>query len=232
MKYLYRAVNALIAISILPIAFFMKMLYICVGTTDDLGSLIGTINETVNAGIKYNSIGLEESFSIKDLIDVFVTGNHYAYDLSEKSGEFVWPTALEPVDGRINAVVALFVATIVIALFVFFWSIFSNKRLPVVIASVAGAGTTVAMIACFNSAAAWITSGALKITDLLPKSTFSGMLGSIGSFFIDGMLEIAELKFDGMHLAFLFVFIGLICWTGAFYLVELGDNEEAKAKKH
>lgn len=233
MKYLYRIVNALLAIAILPVAFLMKMFYLCIGTTEDLGGILESLNEAIGGNSNYTSVGLEESFSIKDLIDVFVTGKHPVYDFSDGSGEFVWPAeALEPIDGRLNAVIALFVATIVIALFVFFWSIFSNKRIPVLVASVAGLGTTSAMIICFNSAAAWITSGALKITDILPESTFSGVLGTIGSFFIDGMLEIAELHFDGFHIAFLMIFIALICWTAAYYLVELGDNQEAKETKH
>lgn len=232
MKYLYRAVNALLAIAILPIAFFVKMFYVCIGTSDDMGDLMSTISGLINVDSSYTSVGLEESFSIKDLIDVF-TGKHYAYDLSDSTGTFIWPSeALEPIDGRVNATVVLFVVTIVIALFIFFWSIFSNKRLPVLFASVAGAGTTIGMIACFNSAAAWLTSGAIKITDLFPASTSSSLLGSIGAYFLDSMLVIAELKFDGFHLAFLIVFIALIAWTASFYLVELGDESEKKVKKH
>lgn len=234
MKYTYRIVNALIAASAIPLAFLLKFVYFCIGTSESLSGIFETIGKAAGNENPYTSVGLEESFSIKDLIEI-VTGNHDIYKFSDKGGVFVWPTELEIIDGRINATIALLIATLVIALFIVIWSICSDKRIPVLGASVAGLGTTIGMIACFNSLASVITSGEINLIKVFTGSSINGsdpgIVASLLSFLAKDAIVVDEFRFDGMQNGLLFVFIALIAWTAAFYLVELGDEEEKSAKK-
>ncbi len=232
MKYLYRAGNALLALAIFPIAYFMDLIYVCIVTTEGVKDLLGTVSGFLGKGeFDYDTIGVEDTFSIKRIIDIF-NGTDSMYDLSSRKGTFTWPAeAFEPIDGRINAVVVLFAVILVVALFIVVWSICSNKRLPIFIASVAGLASTVAMLVCFNSAAQVITSGGVDIMSLLLSSDNS-ILETIIGFVGDSIIKLDSIVIADIHKGFIGIFIALIVWSLSFYLVELGDKDEApKAKK-
>lgn len=234
MKYLYRIVNALIAFAAFPCAIFLKFVYFCIATSESLSGVFETLGNIAGNENPYSSVGLEESFSIKDLIEI-LTGNHDVYKFKGLGGgAFFWPQELEIVDGRINATIALFIATLLIALFIVIWSICSNKRLPVLGASVAGLGTTIGMISCFNSFAAVFESGEINLIKLFTSFSSpsdAGLLTGLVNFLAKDAIIVDEFRLDGVQNAFLFIFIGLIAWTAAYYLIELGDNEEKPEKK-
>lgn len=204
MKALYRIVNALLAASVFPVAVFVDLILFRLSTTIAEG-------------------GLEESISIKFIIDVITGKEAMWYDLimSNSSG-FSWPAALNPIKGRLIACVVFFALALIASLFIIVWSCCSNKRLPVIIASAGGLISTIVMIACFNSAAGLFMDGTINILNVFS----SGWIMSLAGKFV----SVDLLSLGGFQNGFIFIFIGLLVWTGAYYLVELGDTEEEKAK--
>ncbi len=169
--------------------------------------------------------GLVETVRIKDIIDVMTgKGTVFGIPIEKGSlGEFVWPEALDPANARIITVVVCFALALIAALFIIIWSIFSNKRIPVVIASLTGIVSVIVMTACFNSAAALFTNGIINVVELFTSNWLISMLGDL--------ILIDSLDFAGFQNGMLVVFICLLVWTGAFYLVEIGEPKEEKPSK-
>ena len=80
------------------------------------------------------------------------------------------------------------------------------------------------LIITFTSASRFITSDTFKISDLL------GDAGWIAEL-VSGIIQVDTFSLGGFEIGFLAVFIGILIWTGAFYLVELGEPKDAPAKK-
>ena len=219
MKYVMKVINALIAAAIFPAAYFLDLFFIQVGTNKNAQWLIQLFSEN-SAGV-----GVEEALSIHEIVQI-IRGEHiYSTMFDGMSGGFTWPEALNPLNGRLITVVVCFVLCLLIALFVIIYSICSSKKLPVVIAAIAGIVSAIIMISCFNSAASVIVSGEISIQSIL--STADGWLTSI----LLGFVGVDTLMLGGFHSAFIIIFVCIIVWTGAFALIEIGENKEEPAKK-
>ncbi len=205
MKYLYRIVNALLAATVFPIILLMDFVYFRIGTT------------VVDAG-------LHETLSVKDMIDI-VRGEHYFSYIYEAAADsdFHWPDAFDTINGRLITAGVCLALVIVVALFIIIWSIFSNKRLPIIIADAMGIIATIVMICCFNSAASVITTGVIGISDILSSGILTSILGSL--------VKIEAISLAGFQNGLLFAFAFLIVWTGAFYIIEIGEPKENASKK-
>ena len=200
MKYVYRIVNALLAAAIFPAVLFLDFLL-------------------VRASTSLADVGLEETITLKRIIDIF-TGHDTLSSLIQSSGDFSWPEAFAPINSRLIACVVFFALALIAALFIIFWSIFSNKRIPVLSASIAGLVSVIVMNACFNSAAREIMGGTINIV----QAFATGWIGSI----VGSIVNIDTLVFGGFQNGMIILFVCLIIWTGAFYLVELGEPKEEK----
>lgn len=205
MKALYRIVNALLAAAVFPVVIFVDLILFRLSTS-------------------MFDAGVEENISIKFIIDVITGKENFWHEMIIKngSGEFAWPNALDPVKGRVITFLVCFVLILLIALFIIVWSAISNKRIPVLIASSAGLISTIVMIACFNSAAKLFIDGTINIVNLFTSNWLVSMFGSI--------VNVDLLSLGGFHNGLIFLFVGLIIWTGSYYLIELGDNEEENKK--
>ncbi len=219
MKYVMKVINALIAAAIFPAAYFLDLFFIQVGTNKNAQWLIQLFSEN-SAGV-----GVEEALSIHEIVQI-IRGEHiYSSMFDNMSGGFTWPEALNPLNGRLITVAVCFVLCLLIALFVIVYSICSSKKLPVVIAAIAGLISAIIMISCFNSAANVIVSGEISIQSIL--STADGWLTNI----LLGFVGVDTLMLGGFHSAFIIIFVCIIVWTGAFALIEIGENKEEPAKK-
>ncbi len=204
MKALYRIVNALVAASVFPVAIFVDLLLFRVSTS-------------------FVDAGLEESISIKFIIDVITGKETLWHDLIMKnSNGFSWPSALDPIKGRLITCAVCFVLAIVACLFIIVWSCCSNRRIPVLVASAGGLISTIVMTVCFNSAADLIVNGTINLFEVFSGGWFVSLVGSF--------VSVDKLMLGGMQNGFIFIFIGLLVWTGAYYLIEIGDTDEEKAK--
>lgn len=205
MKYVFRIVNALLAAAVFPAVVFLEFILFRVSTT-------------------LFEAGLEETITIKFIIDV-ITGKEEMWHnlIFSGGGGFVFPEALEPYKAKLIAVVVLFGVALVAALFILIWSIFSNKRIPLLVAGGIGIASTISMTAVFNSVAALFMDGTINVVELFTSNWIVSLLGEI--------IVVDYLGFAGFHNAIIFLFVGIIVWTLAFYLVELGEPEEEKAKE-
>ncbi len=205
MKALYRIVNGLLAAAIFPVVVFADLILFRLSTS-------------------IFDAGLEENISIKFIIDVITGKENFWHEMIIKnsSGNFTWPVALDPIKGRLIAFAVCFVLVLLIALFIIVWSCCSNRRIPVLAASIGGLVATIVMIACFNSAAALFVDGTINLLNVLS----SGWIASI----IGNFVSVDLLMLGGFQNGLIFIFVGLIIWTGSYYLIEIGDTEEEKAK--
>lgn len=206
MKALYRIVNALLAAAVFPVVIFMDLIYFRISTS-------------------LADAGLQEGISIKFIIDVITGKETFFHDMliKETGLTLSWPEALDPVKGQLIATFVSFVLIIIAALFIVIWSICSNKRLPVLIASVTGIVSAIVMIICFNSAAAPIMDGTINVIKIFSSNWLIGLLGNV--------VSVDYLGLGGFQTGIIMLFISLIVWTGAFYLVEMGETKEEKPAK-
>lgn len=202
MNALYRIVNALLAAVVFPIIIFMDFVYFRIGTT------------VVEAG-------LHETLTVKDMIEI-VRGDHtysYIFDLASNSN-FQWPDAFDTINGRLIASGVCLALVIVAALFIIIWSICSNKRIPVIAATGVGLISTIIMDTCFKSAASVITTGVIGVSDILSQGLLTQLVGNL--------VKIEAISLAGFQNGLYFTFVFLLIWTGAYYLIEIGEPKEGK----
>lgn len=204
MKALYRIVNGVLAALIFPAALFLDLVFFQVSTT-------------------IAEYGVEESITLKRVIDILMGNDRLSPFILGDTGHFEWPEIFDPINGRLIAFVVFFALVLVAALFILIWSCCSNKRIPVVIAGALGLIFSIVMIICFNSAAAAVLSGEVNIMALAGEGILSSIIG--------GLLQVDTLMLGGFHNAFIIIMALIIVWTGAYYLVELGDKDDKKAQK-
>ena len=82
------------------------------------------------------------------------------------------------------------------------------------------------MISCFNSAASVIVSGEIPMQSILGSSADAWLTN-----ILLGFVGVDTLMLGGFHSAFIIIFVCVIVWTGAFALVEIGEEKEEPAKK-
>lgn len=205
MKYLYKAVNAILSIAIIPAAIFLEFLFVQMST-----SLL--------------DVGVEESFSLKRFYDIFVSGKDpFSYMIKEDT-VFYWPDSLNPIKPYLIAFIVFFALAIIAALFIFIWSICSNKRIPVIIASAAGIVFSILMSVFFAKGADFFISGTINIVDALAGGGFVASL-------ISGFVSVDTFMLGGFKNAFIILFVVIILWTLAFIIVDLDDEKEPKTEK-
>lgn len=204
MNYLYRIVNALLAAVAFPIILLMDFIYFRIGTT------------VVDAG-------LHDTLSVMDIIDI-IRGEHYFSFIFDgiKSSSFTWPEAFDLINGRLITSGVCLVLVIVAVIFIIVWSICSNNRIPVIAASVFGLVSTIVMTACFKSAASVITTGVIGVKDVLSGGLLTSILGSL--------VKIEAISLAGFQNGLVFLFVFLLVWTACYYLIEIGEDKEAKIK--
>ncbi len=223
---IFNVVTIIIALIIYPVAYSINLILIQVSTNDSLSWIFELINQEGGEN-KIGGMGLEVTLSIKRIIAIINGEDSYSFimDYIKPTDEgFVFPAALQPIKAKLIVFAICFVIALLIALFIIVWSFISKKRFPVLIASVAGTVTTIIMMAVFGSASNFLTSDAFSIASLAGDS---GWLTGL----LMGVVQIDTFALAGVEIGFLAVFIGILVWTGAFYLVEIGDEKEP-AKKH
>ena len=225
---IFNVITILIALIIYPVTYGVNLFILQISTNDSLSWIFDLVNKDAAAGEqKIGGMGLEITLSIKRIIAIINGEDSYSFIMDYiKPGEegFVYPAALEPIKAKLIAFAVFFVLSLLIALFIIVWSCISKKRFPILIGSIAGTLSTIIMMAVFGSASNFITSESFSIASL---ASDAGWIASL----VMGVVQIDTFALAGVEIGFLAVFIGILVWTGAFYLVEIGDEKEP-AKKH
>lgn len=221
---IFNVVTIIIALVIYPVAYSINLILIQISTNDSLSWLFELVNQG-EEGPSLGGMGLEVSLSIRRIINIIRGEDTYSFvmDYIKTDEKFVFPQALQPIKIKLIVAAVCFVLALLIALFIIVWSCISKKRFPVLIAGASGVLTTIIMMAVFGSASNFITSESFKVTSLVADA---GWLSNL----LLGVVQIDTFALAGVDIGFLAVFIGIIVWTGAFYLVEIGDEKEPKNK--
>lgn len=202
MKALYRIINILLGIAVIPCTLYLNFIH------------FGIKLDIANAAVV-------DSLSLRRIIAIAMGKDDFSSVLelfSKDKPSFLWPKEFQPLNARLIVFLSFFALMLICALFIIIWSIFSNKKLPVFIASCLGLVSVITMIAVFNSVAGDILSNKVDVIE--------GLLGSgILSTIAGTALSISRFRLDGFQNADLFIFIGLIVWTAANYLVNFGEKE-------
>ena len=208
MKYVYRIVNALLALAVLAVMWFVDLIYIEAGLS------------ITDKAVMY------ESFSAHEILQIFQGKGDYAFLASifqNSSGVFKWPEQFNIINARLIAILILVFLIILSVIFIIVFSCVSNKRIPVVISSAFGLLCQIAIIPVFSSIAGEFTGGNINVISSLAGTSILTTLG-------DALLDIEALELGGIQNGIILLFIALIVWTGIFYLSELGENK-APSKK-
>ena len=94
MKYLYRIVNIILAALFFPAVFFLDLIFF-------------------RASTSLAKYGLEESISLKRIIDIF-TGNDPLSSLVKSDKGFTWPEGLAPLNARLIAAAGVGLAATIV----------------------------------------------------------------------------------------------------------------------
>lgn len=206
MKYVYRIVHGLLAAAVFPAFIFLQLFY-----AELSASVVG-------------EVGLAYEMNVKRIIDIFA-GKDYLSDFinADTVKTMTWPEGLNIVKGRLIVFAVFLVLALLIALFIVIWSCISDKKPVYLIASAAGLVCVIGLMITFNSIAGEFEAGAINLVSLVSDSWWVQLLG--------GMLNVDRLTIGGFANGILFLYIGMLVWTGVYYLTDLGADSGNKAVK-
>lgn len=203
-KIVYKVVVVILALSVIPIAFYAPMIHI-----------IGQVT------IGDNYIG--EHVSFNDIYQLFFSsgssfegfGNYKMTD--EVRATMPW---LITSGSFLAAALLLGIATAVVA-------IVCRKKLPVLILSATACASVFGLFRAFNAFAAPYVDGTINVGKL--GFMEEGILEAI----VSAIVKIVTLQISSAGFLMFGAFMAVFLWTGAFLLVEWGEPDEKKpAKKH
>ncbi len=216
MKYLYKIVAALGALSVIPLIVFLENIYFKISSTAlsalfYIGQLLG--NETLTQAVKDNNSSVPnavaDTFSLYELYDLVSRfGSSDDGDLVEKFKVLISPTITAGV-----VLVLIAICAIITAIFAF---VMKNNR-KVIYSSIAGIGLSFMFSKCFDAIAAPILNGTVSISTLM-ESIWGGLIG-----------EFTELTLTTNFWFIPAVFGAIILWT-VLYNYTLPEKEKKERK--
>ncbi len=212
----YRVVTAVMALATLPIAYFMKLIFIVI-KHEEISTLLNTLTGEEDPG------GTYFEYAIADIFDPSSSLSFIIGDSPTENLDFGALWGNQYLRAVLFAVI-FFVIALVIALVIFGFAVFSNK--VKVITALSGGGV-IAMLASWISFASFfanpITSGAVSISDVFD---ISGTIANIAIGFID----VTTIKLEGAFFGVLFMLLGILIWSVSVMIVNASDEKE-KAQK-
>lgn len=208
---LYRLVMAVLAVCVPVAAYFCEYIYLVLESEifKFLAMLSGDTNDT----------GATESvWSIHRFVDELLPllqGN-------ENGASGIW-TALEPIQTPLICVAVFFVLAILLAVAVFFFSVFSKKKTIPLCIALGGVLSMIGLYISFNAAATPLLDGTMSLSAFFANSIITSLLAGLNAF--------STIRLTTGYFVMLFLFIAMALWAGANKLIELGDKPPKDAKK-
>lgn len=206
----YRVVLAVLAAAVPVVAFFSKIFYAIVDSTalQILASLQGNTNDSGSTEFTYSLYEITQKF-----------GGSQGESSNILSS--VWES-LSSIQAALISTVVFFFLAVLMALVIFIFNIFCKNRFVTLCLSGGGTLFLIAMLISFNAAAAPIIDGTISLSTLLGSSLFgSSMLSGILSY----VASVSVLRVSSAWYIMLFLFIGIMVWSGAYLLIEAGDKK-------
>lgn len=208
-----RAVMAVMAAAIPVVSYFMNMIYYVVESAM-FGLIAQFQGDTTDDGSTYGYLGFHYFFTV---IFPHIKGNGE----NKETLSNLW-TTLEPVHTALICFVAFFAIAIVVALVIFFVSIFSNsKKVPLCLACV-GLIAAIGMFISFRQFSAPL------VDDTIPLSSF--FESALVSLILPFVAKISVLNLSSAWVMILVIYISMIIWTGAQLVISIGETPKAKKK--
>ena len=217
MKYIYKIVAAIGALTVLPMIVFLENIYFKISSTAlnlvfSIGQLLG--NEAIAQAIKDNNgvvpEAMADTLSLYEIYDLVATFSSAEGDgnLMDKFQVLVSPLITA---GIVLALIAI--CAIVTAIFAFV--VKDNRK--VIYSSIAGIGLSLMFSECFEGVAAPILDGTISISTIL-ESMWGGLIGNIDKFSLTTNFWFIPA-----------VFGAIILWT-VLYNYTLPENEKRERK--
>ena len=141
---------------------------------------------------------------------------------SDGNATAVWE-ALEPIQTALICVAVFFILAIVLAIVIFFFSVFSKKKTVPLCIALGGVLSMIALYISFNAATAPMLDGTMSLAAFFNTSFITSFLAGLNSFSV--------IRLTTGYFVMLFLFIAMVLWAGANKLIELGDKPPKSAKK-
>ncbi len=200
MKYVFRVVSAILALCVIPAAYFL--------------SFVQFVFSAVVANVG-------DDFSIKEIFEQFIDKSSPFNSLLGDGGELMANPTVKILMPAGITFLSFFALALVLSLVIFFFALFSNKR--ILITSLGGAGflSVMGMYIAFGRFVAPLLDGTIQVNDFLN-------VGTLG-FLINSVVKIEVLKLTSAPLIMAAIFALIVIWGLAFMLTE--DESEKKQRR-
>lgn len=209
MKIVFRIVSAALALCVIPAAYFLSFL---------------------KFGFSAVLINIGDDVSISEAVTAFTDETSPLNGFFSGSGggiffENEWVQSLMP--AAISFLV-FFAIAIILSLVIFFFSVFSNKRLVI---TCLGGGGILAMIGAyisFGRFAAPLLDGTVQLSSLFNTADLSALM-SIGVQLLGSAIGVEMLQLTSATLIMTLIFAAIVIWGLAYILTE--DESEKLQRK-
>lgn len=213
----YRVVTAIMAIATFPLAYFSKMILIVI-MHEEVSNFINNLTGSDDPGGTYLEWSIADIFDSSSILHMILKlGDGNSLSISSVWGnEFL----------RAALIAAIFFAiTLVLALIILFFAIFSNKSKVIIGLS---AGGTLSMIAAFISFTSFfanpITSGEVSLSKVF---NIEGIITNLALGFVD----ITTLKLEGAFFWVFFLMLSILIWSASVLIVNKSEEKEKAMKE-
>lgn len=207
---LYRLVMAILAVCVPVAAYFCDYIYLVLesdifkflaqlqGNTEDTGATSSTwsINRFVE--------------KILPLLQDNQTGREALFN------------TLDPIKPALICVAVFFVLAIVLAVVLFFFSVFSKMKIAPMCIAFGGVLSMIALRISFHYVATPLLDGTLPLSAFFSNSIITSLLAGLNSF--------STIRLTTGYFVMLFLFVAMTLWAVANKLIELGDKPKAEKK--
>ena len=207
MKIVFRIVTAALALCVIPAAYFLSFL---------------------KFGISAVVMNIADDISISRAVSALTDETSPLNGLFSGSGNFFENELMQSLMPAAISFLVFFAIAIVLSLVIFFFAVFSNKRL---VMTCLGGGGVLAMIAAyisFGRFAAPLLDGSISLGNLISTKDLSAIF-SIAVQFLGSAIKVEILQLTSATMIMTLIFAVIVIWGLAYILTE--DESEKKQRK-
>ncbi len=209
-EILYRLVMAVMAACVPVAAYFCDYIYMVLES--DIFKLLAQLKgDTEDTG------ATSSAWSVNRFVEEIVP----MLKENASGGESLM-NILEPIKPAMICVAVFFALAVVLAVVIFFFSVFSKKKTVPMCIAFAGILSMIALRISFHYVATPFLDGTLPLSAFFSSSIITSILAGLSSFSV--------IRLTTGYFVMLFLFVAMALWAGANKLIELGDKPQKAAK--
>lgn len=213
----YRVVTAIMAIAVFPLAYFQKIVFIVI-MHEDISALVDKITnaESSDPGGTY----IEWAIA-----DVFNTSSTLHSLINNSDGAITFNSVWENQYLRAVLFSAIFFAlTLILALVILGFAIFSNKVKAIIGLS---SGGILCMLASWISFSNFFSNPITN--DIVPLGEALNIKGVIINLLL-GLVDVTTIKLEGAFFSVFFLMLGILIWSVSVLVVNNSEEKEKAMK--